>query len=297
VAHFPSAEECAKRLKDRQSRQRYPADLTDEPWAIGGPRLPPAKPRPRGGRPRTVDMRAVLHPSLSWNRSGGHWPLRRHDLRPQRTVSDALAQGCDDGTWAGWVKALRERHRVEAGRAPTPRAACLASPSVKTTELGGPERGYAGGKKIKGRQRPLWLDPPGLLMAIVMTSAGLDEGVAALTVLGHVTPQDGPRLVTSLADQPYHHHHLEAWRAEPRAGGRLEVQTRPTGMKGCTPLAKRWVMARTNAWPGRSRRPRKDSERSIASRTALSQMRPIHLLLNSLAPGGRLECHDRQEAA
>src|SRR5439155_13949609 len=50
---------------------------------------------------------------------------------------------------------------------PTPSAACIDSPSVKTTEMGGPERGYDGGKKINGRKRHLLVDTLGLLLAII----------------------------------------------------------------------------------------------------------------------------------
>ena len=115
------------------------------------------------------------------------------------------------------MKALRERNRVEAGREPTPSTACIDSPSVKTTEMGGPERGYDGGKKINGRKRHLLVDTLSLVIAIVMTSAALDDGIAALKVLGQVNPQDFPRLVTIFADQQYQHHHLEAWMAKPGA--------------------------------------------------------------------------------
>jgi putative transposase len=77
---------------------------------------------------------------------------------------------------------------VEAGREPTPSAACLERPSVKTTERGGPERREDGGKNINGRKRHLLVETLGLFLAVMMTSAGLDDGVAAPILLGHVTP-------------------------------------------------------------------------------------------------------------
>jgi putative transposase len=78
-------------------------------------------------------------------------------------VSDDCAQGRDDGPGDKLVSALRERTRVAVGRAPTLRAACLESPSVKTPERGGPERGYDSGKKMQGRTRHLWVETLELL--------------------------------------------------------------------------------------------------------------------------------------
>jgi len=282
--------------KDRP-RKKYPSDLTDEQWAIVEPLIPPAKQHKRGGHPRTVDMREVLNTILYLNRSGCQWDMLPHDLLPKSTAYDYFAQWRDDGTWAKLVKALREQTRVAAGREPTPSAACIDSQSVKTTEMGGPARGYDGGKKINGRKRHLLVDTLGLLLAVLITSAGLDDGVAAPLLLGHVTPHDFPRLVMIFADQKYHNHDLDAWMAAHRAGWRIEVKARPEGTKGFTPLEKRWVIERTNAWHGRYRRNSKDYERSVESSTAMLQISNIHLMLNRLSPCGRPAFHYRKAAA
>ena len=153
---------------------------------------------------------------------------------------------------------------------------------MKTTEVGGEDRGYDGGKKIKGRKRHLLVDTLGLLVAVLVTSAGVDDGVAAPQLLGSITSQDFPRLITIFGDSKYHNHALEAWLAEHRPTWHVEVKTRPEGTQGFTPLKKRWVVERTNAWNGRCRRHSKDYERRPESSAAMIQISNVHLMLRRL---------------
>ena len=261
-------------------RKRYKSDLTDAQWELIKALIPPAK---HGGRPRTTDMREVLNTLLYQARTGVQWDYLPHDLLPKSTVWDYFTAWQKDGTWQRILDSLRGQIRTEAGRQETPSAACIDTQSVKSTEIGGPS-GYDGNKKIDGRKRHIVVDTLGLLMAVAVTAANLDDGTHAPKVLGKVKAEKFPRLEAMYADNKYNNHTLDDWMEDKQVGYRLVISSKPADQEGFVPLKIRWVVERTFAWLGRWRRLSRDYEYKTASSKAWIQISAIGMMLRRLRP-------------
>jgi putative transposase len=261
-------------------RKAYRSDLTDQQWELIVGLLPAAKP---GGRPRTVDLREVVNTLMYQARTGCQWDYLPHDLAPKSTAWDYFVAWQNDGTWQRILDTLRGRIRKEAGREETPSVACIDTQSVKSTEMGGCV-GYDGGKKIKGRKRHILVDSLGLLLAVVVTAANLDDGTYASLVLAKLTPEKYPRMQKVFADNKYNNKTLQAWLRRQQVPYEIEISVKGAAERTFKPLKIRWVVEQAHACHGRCRRLSKDYERRTSSSETWIQLGAIQRMVRRLKP-------------
>lgn len=161
----------------------------------------------------------------------------------------------------------------------------IDSQSAATTHAGGP-RGFDAGKRVCGRKRHIVTDTNGLLLAVHVHPANVQDVHGAVPLLTALR-QQFPRLRHVFADRIYRGNQLLN-ALGPRNSWTIEIVERPPGVKGFQLLPRRWVVERTFAWLGRCRRLAKDFEASAATERAWLLVAHLRLLLRRLAkPQGK----------
>ncbi|MDQ3863035.1 MAG: IS5 family transposase [Actinomycetota bacterium] len=286
--------------------RRCPSDLTNEEWQLLEPHLPAPN---RRGRPRLHSPREILNAVFYVLKTGCQWRMLPRDFPPWKTVFHYFRRWRIDGLWERLNRVLRRRLREKLGREPEPSAGIVDSQSAKTTGVGGEQRGFDGGKKVRGRKRHILVDTEGLVVEVRIHSAKVPDQDGIRRLLEPARARLLPRFSYLWADAGYRGGGKE-W-AEEALGVEVEIVNRSPkpppeevlriwarewfkeghemdlGKLPKRPafenLPRRWVAERIFAWISHNRRMAKDYEKLCRTGEALVHATMARLMVRRLA--------------
>lgn len=264
----------------------YPSSsVTDIQWAILEPLLPlPGNTGGKGGRSEKHPRRLILDAIFYVARGGIPWAQLPRGFPPYQTVYGIFRRWSAVGVWRHVNDALRDLVRTYEGRDPAPTAAVVDSQSVRGADtVPKISRGYDGGKKINGRKRHIAVDTSGLLLAVVVTMAGIQDRDAAFRLL--LLLRNAFSTITLVWADGGYAGRLVTW-AKTVLSLTVGVVRRTDDLKGFKVLPRRWVVERTFAWISKHRRCVRDYETLPAHHEAMVYISMIMTMSRRLARTG-----------
>src|SRR3954454_23862402 len=259
-----------------------PSSMTQAQWALLEPLLPPpGNTGGRGGRPEKHPRRRVLDAIFYVVRGGIAWAALPAEFPPAKTVYGTRRRWDGAGAGARFHDARRDRARLAAGRRPLPTAAVIDSASVRGADtVPTASRGYDAGKRVNGRKRHLAVDTTGLLLAVVVTVAGIQDRDGACRLLAALRARFST-ITLIWADGGYAGR-LVTW-AQAVLAFTVTIVKRTDDLAGFQVIPRRWVVERTLAWISKHRRCVRDYETLPEHSEAMVQIAMIMTMSRRLA--------------
>jgi transposase len=234
------------------------------------------------GRPIVYPRRDVVDAIRYLDRTGCQWDALPADFPHPKLVYHYFRAWTRDGTLNRIHNSLREQVRQQVERRDRqPTAALVDSQSLRAAEtVGRTARGYDAGKKVNGRKRHIAVDTCGLLLAVLVTGAHVQDRDAARPLLWAVRACF-PNIRLLWADAGYAGKLVDY--AATMLGITVQIVAKLAGQNTFVVLHRRWAVERTFSWINRCRRTVRDYERLPQHHAAMVQWAMIIIMTRRLA--------------
>lgn len=280
--------------RSQQPEQRYASSLSDEEWALVADIFENRGP----GQPPKYSRRLLLDACCYVVRTGCSWRMLPKDFPAWQNVYRTFRRWSGQGKFEEMHDRLRAQWRSREAKEDSPTAAVIDAQSTRHSPQGG-EAGYDAGKKVKGRKRHIVVDTLGLLLAVSVTAASVQDRDGAHPVMSQ-TMTKYPTVEVLFADTGYagkcaqtisqresinvevvrhpRNRNVGHWKGPEQSD--MFMKDVPT--KGFVVLPKRWVVERTHAWIEKARRLIMHHDRLTSVSTSWVWLAGARMLLNRL---------------
>jgi putative transposase len=249
--------------------KKYSTDLNDLQWQI-------IVKIQKDKRIRKHSLRNIWDAIFYITKSGCQWRLLPTNFPPWQTVYYYFRKWKREGLIEEIHDTLVTQVRIKSGKTETPSVGIVDSQSVKTTSVAGECRGYDAGKRTKGRKRHIIVDTMGLLLAVVVHSADIQDRDGAKLVMENLRYKYFS-ILKIFADGGYAGQLIDY--VKETFNWVLEIVKRNESGKFKV-LPKRWIVERTISWLNNYRRNSKDYEYLTETSEAIIQLAMIRMMLN-----------------
>ena len=247
----------------------YPTNVSDSQWQIIINFLDTE-------RNRKYELREIINAILYLVKTGCQWRMLPGDFAPWKLVYYYFSKWKKTEIFEMLHEFLVEKVRVANGKNEEPTAGIIDAQSVKNTLVSSEDKGFDAGKKIKGIKRHILVDTLGLVLAVVIQSASVQDRDGAISVIEKMK-ENWKKVTKIFADGGYRGKLIDTVKKKFKID--LEIIKRDE-LHTFKILPKRWIVERTFAWIDTNRRNSKNYERLNNTSVAMVHLSAIRIMLN-----------------
>jgi putative transposase len=247
----------------------YPSNLSDGQWAKISNYFDVK-------RRRKYDLREIINAIMYLVKTGCQWRMLPGDFPHWKIVYYYFSTWKNNDILEDIHTSLVIEVRKSVGKNEEPSMGIIDAQSVKNTLVSSENKGFDAGKLIKGIKRHIIVDSLGLLLAVVIQNASVQDRDGAQSVIENMK-ENWIRIIKLFADGGYSGKLIE----KVKLLFNIDVEIiKRSEMHTFKILPKRWIVERTFAWIDTNRRNSKNYERLNKTSVAMVHLSAIRIMLN-----------------